>query len=193
MDKIKESEERGKEDARVIQSVLSGDKESFRFLVLRYQQFAVNLAYGMVYDYDLANEIAQESMVKAFENLSKLQDATKFHSWLYGIIKNTSLMVFKRRRTKGTISLELISDNLIDEKMQAADVKIIEEQRKAAVWKAIGELGDKYKEVIILFHFYSKSYEEIGALLGLEQKGVDSRLHRARQMLREKLKNLINE
>jgi len=47
--------------------------------------------------------------------------------------------------------------------------------------------------VIILFHFYSKSYEEIGAVLGLEQKGVDSRLHRARIMLREKLKDIINE
>ena len=111
-------------------------------------------------------------------------------------LQNTSLIYLKKRRRGGNVSLDsLMSNNFsaVDPKEGAADDKYIEEQRKQAVWSAIQGLGDKYRDVIIMFHFYSKSYEEIGAVLGLEQKGVDSRLHRARIMLRDKLKDLINE
>lgn len=186
-------DEKGKEDAEIIRKVLSGDKESFRVLVEKYQRFTVGLAFGMVNNEEAANEIGQDAMVKAFENLNKLQDATKFHSWLFGIVKNTGLMYLKRRRLKSGVSLDNIMGSVVDNKVESADLQMMAEQRKQAIWSAIQSLGDKYKDVIILFHFYSKSYEEIGAVLGLEQKGVDSRLHRARIMLREKLKDIINE
>lgn len=196
MENADDKDIRGREDAEVVRKVLAGDRESFRFLVEKYQRFAIGLAFGMVNNEDSAHEIAQDSMVKAFENLSKLQDPTKFHSWLFGIIKNTSLIYLKKRRRGGNVSLDgLIGSDFvaIDKKDGAADEKYMEEQRKQAVWAAIQGLGEKYRDVIIMFHFYSKSYEEIGAVLGLEQKGVDSRLHRARIMLRDKLKDLINE
>jgi RNA polymerase sigma-70 factor (ECF subfamily) len=191
-----EKEIRGREDAEIVRRVLAGDRESFRVLVEKYQRFAIGLAFGMVNNEDSANEIAQDSMVKAFENLGKLQEPSKFHSWLFGIIKNTSLIYLKKRRRGGNVSLDGLMGGdfvAIDPKDGAADEKYIEEQRKQAVWAAIQGLGEKYRDVIIMFHFYSKSYEEIGAVLGLEQKGVDSRLHRARIMLRDKLKDLINE
>lgn len=196
MENADEKDSRGREDAEVVKKVLAGDRESFRVLVEKYQRFAIGLAFGMVNNEDSANEIAQDAMVKAFENLSKLQDPTKFHSWLFGIIKNTSLIYLKKRRRGGNISLDGLMGGdfvAIDKKDGAADEKYMEEQRKQAVWAAIQGLGEKYRDVIIMFHFYSKSYEEIGAVLGLEQKGVDSRLHRARIMLRDKLKDLINE
>ena len=192
LENVEDAEQKGLEDAAIVRKVLAGDKESFRFLVDKYQRFAIGLAYGMVNNEDSANEVAQDSMVKAFENLSKLQDITKFHSWLFGIVKNTSLMYLKKRRNRGNVSLDGLMDSnfsAIDPKEGGADVKYMEEQRKQAVWSAIQSLGEKYRDVIILFHFYSKSYEEIGTVLGLEQKGVDSRLHRARIMLRDKLKD----
>lgn len=188
--------DRAKLDAVVVTAVLDGDTERFRELVDHYKGFAISLAYSMTGDFDLANEIAQDSFVKAYENLVKLLDRTKFHSWLYGVIKNTSFVHLKKRKRARGVSYDLLLDNHItlqDEKTLSPDLQMIAEQRNESVWKAIRSLNEKYQDVILLFHFHSKSYEEIGSILGLEHKGVDSRLRRARLMLRDKLKNLINE
>jgi len=186
---------RRKEDARVVGEVLAGETENFRFLVERYQRFAIGLAFGMVSNEAAANDVAQESFVKAFEKLNKLEDPMKFHSWLYGIIKNTSFGYLRNLKKRG-ISLDSLiekSGAILDNSESSADDLMIREQTNLTIRKAIDSLGDKYRDVIMLFHFYSKSYEEIGAILGLEHKGVDSRLRRARLQLKEKLKGIVNE
>ncbi len=188
--------DRGKLDAEIIEAVLGGNTERFRELVEHYKGFSISLAYSMTGDFELANEIAQDSFVKAYENLAKLLDRNKFHSWLYGVIKNTSYVHLKKRKRARGVSYDSMVESqmaLPDEKILSPDLQMMSEQRAERVWQAIRSLNEKYQDVILLFHFHSKSYEEIGAILGLEQKGVDSRLRRARLMLKDKLKSLINE
>jgi len=140
---------------------------------------------GHVRSADEADDLCQESFLKALEHLSELRDSGRFYSWLHCIAVNTLRDHFRSEvRRKAWV---VKSDHL--EEIQApslgADPDTAEEAER--LLEAIRALPQKLREPLLLRHSRDLSYKEIGAILGLRENAVQVRIFRARKMLREKL------
>ncbi len=179
-----------KDDADLVREVLAGEDSAFEELVRRYQKMAVSIAYGMTGDYTHSQDLAQNAFLSAYKSIHTIKDYSKFKNWFYGVVRRTC--IYWIRKQKNEYSIEGIDgDGVIFESSEARSplAELTQEEEKKMIQQAVQELPEKYREVILLFHFHSKSYEEIGDVLGLSYAGVDSRLLRARNMLKEKLKD----
>jgi RNA polymerase sigma-70 factor (ECF subfamily) len=182
-------------DGELVRASRRGDKEAFRELVERYQRKVVSVALGMVHNRDDALEIAQETFVKAFENLANFKGESSFYTWLYRIVVNRAIDFQRRERRHPTVGLEdgalgdggeetLGDERFLDPYQQAHAHEIGDRVREA-----IDELTPDHKAVILLREVEGLSYEEISRVMQCSKGTVMSRLHYARKKLQKKLKD----
>jgi RNA polymerase sigma-70 factor, ECF subfamily len=184
-------------DRELVRDCRRGDKEAFRELVERYQRKVVAVALGMVHNREDAVEIAQETFVKAFENLHRFKGESGFYTWLYRIVVNRAIDFRRRERRRPTVGLEDrgaeegYDDTLKEERLgdpyQEAQAHEIGERVSAA----INELTPDHKAVILLREVEGLSYDEISRVMQCSKGTVMSRLHYARKKLQKKLKDCI--
>jgi RNA polymerase sigma-70 factor (ECF subfamily) len=181
------------------------DRASFNRLVLKYKDMVFNLCFRLLGDYDEANDCAQEIFIKVFNNLKKFKFESSFTTWLYRISVNTcknNLSSLTSRMKKKMMSLDnpgvdheslTGSDYRIDARDNSYNpVKLYEKkEREIIIQEAVDSLKGKEKILIVLRDIEGKSYEEIVDITGLNMGTVKSRLARARQELREKLRGVI--
>jgi RNA polymerase sigma-70 factor (ECF subfamily) len=170
------------DDQTAVTRCLSGDSAAFEGIVGRYQQVLFTVALRMLGNEEDARDAAQNTFVKVFENLRSYDPRHRFFSWIYRILMNECLNV--RRRP----SLLQTHSSFEDVIARPADADLVENaERRSAVKKAILELPQTYREVIVLRHFAALSYEEMGEAIGIPLKTVKSRLYSARQLLAGRL------
>jgi RNA polymerase sigma-70 factor (ECF subfamily) len=188
-------------DGELVREARRGDKEAFRELVERYQRKIVGVALGMVHNPEDALEIAQETFVKAYENLEGFKGESSFYTWLYRIVVNRAIDFRRRERRHPTISLddrvgsadshEVYQDVLKEEgrtdPLQHAQAHEIGER----VTEAVNELTPDHKAVILLREVEGLSYDEISRVMRCSKGTVMSRLHYARKKLQKKLKDCL--
>ena len=188
------------DDAQLIQRVLAGDDTAFSVLVRKYQKPVHALAWRKVGDFHIAEEITQDSFLKAYQKLAMLKEPQRFLSWLYVIATNLCKAWLRKKRLQ-TESLEN-TENMALEKATYSGYVIAENERTAAeaqretVKKLLAKLQESERTVITLRYFGEMSSAEIGAFLGVSANTVRSRLRRAQQrlkkeepMIREALEN----
>lgn len=185
-------------DRELVRECRRGDKEAFKELVERYQRKVVAVAVGMVHNRDDAIEIAQETFVKAFENLDKFKGESSFYTWLYRIVVNRAIDFQRRERRHPTVGLEdragggegyedILREERSDDPYQQTQAHEIGDR----VTAAINELTPDHKAVILLREVEGLSYEEISRVMQCSKGTVMSRLHYARKKLQKKLKDCI--
>ncbi|MYG00053.1 sigma-70 family RNA polymerase sigma factor, partial [Candidatus Poribacteria bacterium] len=186
-------------DIELIQRVLEGDDDAFSVLVRKYQKQVHALAWRKIGDFHIAEEITQDTFLKAYKRLSTLKEPQRFVSWLYVIATNrcSSWLRKKRLLTQSFEHLEqtdndeleeaVYSDYLVEEKERTN----IETQRDV-VKKLLAKLQDSERTVMTLHYFGEMSCPEIGAFLGVSANTVKSRLRRAQQRL-QKEETMIRE
>ena len=171
-----------------------GDTSAFTELVSRYERRIFRLAKNITQSDEDAEDVLQESFLKAYEHLGGFQGQSKFYTWIVRIAVNEALMKLRKRKTDKTVSL--------DETIDTGEENIV---REIAVWddnpeqhysqqeirelldKAIMSLRPAFRAVFVLRDVEDLSTEETAALLALSVPAVKSRLLRARLQLREKL------
>jgi len=184
-------------DQELVRASRRGDKEAFRELVERYERKVVSIALGMVHNREDAVEIAQETFVKAFENLERFKGESSFYTWLYRIVVNRAIDFQRRERRHPTVGLEdwgggegyeevLKEERLTDPYLQAHAREVGER-----VSEAIDELTPDHKAVILLREVEGLSYDEISRVMQCSKGTVMSRLHYARKKLQKKLKDCL--
>jgi len=170
------------DDQTAVTRCLAGDSAAFEELVVRYQQVLFTVAVRMLGNEEDARDAAQTTFVKVFENLRTYDPRHRFFSWIYRILMNECLNV--RRRPFLVRKHSTLEDGMA----QRTDADLVETaERRTAVKKAILELPQTYREVIVLRHFAALSYEEIGEAIGIPLKTVKSRLYSARHLLAGRL------
>jgi len=178
----------GPNDNEVLSSVLRGDQQAYAEIVKRYQSFVFTIALRYTSNREDAEEIAQDSFVKAYRSLSDFRGDSKFSTWLYTIVTTTSL-TFLRKKKLETHSLDnekvFEAADSLDSGFRANQVE--QKSRVTMVNKAIGLLSPDDAQIITLFYKGEQSLDEIGQIMGMEPNTVKVRLHRARQRLREKM------
>ena len=177
------------DDAKLIQRVLSGDDTAFSALVRKYQKPVHALAWRKVGDFHIAEEITQDTFLKAYQKLSTLKEPQRFLSWLYVIAANLckAWLRKKRLRTQSLENTEHIalekatySDHVIEE-----NERVTAEAQREAVKQLLAKLQESERTIVTLRYFGEISSAEIGEFLGISANTVRSRLRRAQQRLKE--------
>jgi len=166
----------------------SSSKDVFEAFVKRHMKDAYFIALGLVGNHEDALELSQEAFFRAYRNIKQLGSQGKLFPWFYQILRNLCFSHLRRRKVRQTSSLEEFEEDKIQTDVHDSfDPEVIAEKNesKARLWKAIGQLDYKHREVIILRHFQNLSYEEISKILFCNQGTVTSRLYYARKRLKE--------
>jgi len=188
------------DDHSLLAATRSGDEAAFQEIVRRYRNQITNYVYRLLDDYDRAVDLAQETFVRVYMNVERYQATYNFSTYIYRIAHNLAISELRQRKRRRLIPLptffsdrdsDEIEVDLPDQHQVAADDAMISDERRQAVAKAIASLPDKYRAPLVLCDLEEKSYEEISEVLGLPVGTVKSRINRARNLLKEKLKDLI--
>ena len=188
------AKQKHKDDLIIIKSVLSGDSSQFALLWNKYNKQIFANVLKLVRSIDDADDIVQDTFLKAFNALHSYNHTFPFPAWLYKIASNTCIDYFRRKRIR-PISIENINReggdiyDIIPDKSTPIDVHIINNEMKEALLKAVELLPLRYKQCIQLRHFEELSYEEISLTMNLPLGTVKITLFRARKMLLTMLSN----
>ena len=167
-----------------------GSKEAFESIVKMYMKKAYSIALGLVGNRDDALELSQEAFILAYRNIKQLKPNRSFFPWFYQILRNVCFSHLRKTRNRRSHSLEKIEEQGpvadVDDSF-TPDVVAERNETKDRLWKAIGKLDKKHREVIILRHFQNLSYEQMSQILYCSRGTVMSRLYYARQRLKELL------
>ena len=170
-------------ELELIQIAQLGDTNAFGQLVVRHQRTVFNIAYRLTGNRQEAEDVAQDTFVKAYQALGRFDPQRPFAPWLYRIATNTALNWTKRRHPEATVNEEItIADAAPNPESQTIANETSERLRAA-----IAELSPNYRAAIELRHFQGLSYQEMSQVLGIPLSDVKSWLFRARRRLRKAL------
>jgi len=162
---------------------------AFEDLAMPLFDSAYNFAYWLVQNQDDAEDLVQETYLKAFRGFASFQPGTNFRAWIFQILKNTFLSA--RARTQRREAVTLSSDEILELPASSDSVESIlfERFRLDAIRGAIDQLPVIFREVLLLCDVEEASYREIAEILSIPIGTVMSRLARARKAVRESLRS----
>ncbi|HEV3279187.1 MAG TPA: sigma-70 family RNA polymerase sigma factor [Terriglobia bacterium] len=181
-------------ESALVTAAKGGDYDAFEQLVNRYERKIYRLGLNITGNAEDAEDVLQETFLKAFENLSRFREDSRFYTWIVRIGVNQALMKLRKRRTDKSVSLddpieengEVIPRDFADWKPNPEQLLGRTETREI-MEKAIQNLPDSFRTVFQLRDVEGLSTEETAEMLGLTISAVKARLFRARLRLREEL------
>jgi RNA polymerase sigma-70 factor (ECF subfamily) len=176
-------------DRELVERAQAGSQDAFSALVEKYRAKMFNLAYSLTRNREAADDLAQEVFIKAYLALSKFKYQSAFGTWLYRIAVNASKDFLRKEGRLRKVSLEDSPPGTLmqeDDTVQIDEAKETEKQ-KQLVRQALKSLPEKYQVILTLRDIQGFPYGEISQVLDISPGTVDSRLHRARKMLRKRV------
>ena len=184
-------------DLILVRRAKRGDYKAFDLLVLKYQSRIIGLAMKFVKDIQIAEDVAQESFIKAYKSLDSFREESAFYTWLYRIASNTSknYLISKKRKNE-LLESEVFSSAEIDifdipggsspeEILQANNLREV-------IFESLSNLPEDIRTAVSLREFEGLSYEEISKVLDCPIGTVRSRIFRGREIIQEKISPLLN-
>ena len=172
-------------DDKTVVRATRGDKNAFRLIVLHYAQAVNRLAYRYTADASYAEDIAQETFIKAFQAIGRYQSKAKFSTWLLRITTNTSIDYLRKTNRQMALSLDT-SDQQIDipdEQLDAVEQLDLNQR----LLQAMSDLSDVERLAITMKHHQGYSIEETAQVLKIKSNACKQTIFRAVQKLRKQL------
>jgi RNA polymerase sigma-70 factor (ECF subfamily) len=185
-------------EADLVKLARRGDLKAYDELVKRYQERIYATIYHMTSNHEDANDLAQESFIKAFSALKSFKGGSTFYTWLYRIAVNKTINFLKQRKNKYHLSLNDIDFNaehdpdlmaLISDKTPTRDVALSELQKKLN--EALLKLSEPHRMVVVLHDVQGMSHDEIADVMDCNIGTVRSRLFYARQQMQGQLADYL--
>lgn len=169
-------------DKQLVREVQAGDREAYGQLVMRYERSLRAVIAQIVSDLHVAEDLAQDAFVKAFQNLNRLQNPSQFGPWLYKIARNEALMWIRRKPkiTEGSISKDM--------SLQQSDGRLSEASEQ--LLKAVMTLPSQEQRVVLLRYFEGHPVGDIARMIGRPTGTVTKQLSRAHARLRRQMEAL---
>jgi len=180
--------------AELIARARRGDGEAFRLLFERYTRPVISFIFYTVGRRALAEELAQETFLRAYKNLGVLRDETKLSTWLFGIARNVAREELRRargREPQGCVELDDPAAAALRDEKPSPSSRLFGKELGAAVGAALSALDEDKRTVFVLKFYHQRSYEEIAAVTGFSPAKVRNDLHRARAEMRRRLKPYV--
>ena len=178
----------GHSDAQLVEWTLAGDRAAFAMIVKRYQSLICSITYNATGSLSLSEDLAQETFLAAWRQLSELREPTRLRAWLCGI---TRFLVGKEYRHQGREPLHAAETlDAIQERpsLEASPaMQAVSREEETILWRALERIPDIYREPLILFYREEKSIERVAAELELSEDAVKQRLSRGRKLLHEEV------
>jgi RNA polymerase sigma-70 factor (ECF subfamily) len=172
------------DDRLIVEQILGGQKEMFRFLVARHERTVFGMGMSFFHNRDDASDFTQEVFLKVFRSLSRFEGRSRFSTWLYKVAYNTAVNSFTRKKDYHSLAEdEVIPDEDTPER------KLLRSMARDAVLEALEDLPGRYRICVDLFFFYDRSYQEIEAITGYPVNTIKSHVFRAKKLLRERLED----
>lgn len=186
------------DDYQLVEAFREGDEQAFEELVRRYQRQVANIIYLTLGNRDEVEDLSQEVFIRVYKSLTKFERDASLYSWIYRIAVNLCIDEIRRKKIKRTLSLEFFSEGKLEEEKKnksqtsAADGVLAKEKRQV-ILDALQKLSPVHRTVIVLREYEDLTYEQIAKTLHISTQAVKSRIFRAREELRELLKDYFKE
>lgn len=167
-------------DGQVVGQVLAGDREAYALLVRRHQAALYRHALGMVGSADVAADLTQDSLIKAYTRLTACNEPERFGAWVYRILRNRCLDYLKNRRLD---TVPLADDTAFALESDDPEASLEESELREAVLRALDTLPAAQREAFLLKHVEDRSYDEMAELLDSSVSALKMRVMRAREAL----------
>ena len=179
-----------KDDRYYISKVLEGDVQAFSYLVDKYKDMVFTLAFRILKNRENAEEVAQDSFVKVYQNLGKFKLKSKFSTWLYRIVYNTAISKV-RIKQKPTMSIENQRFfEIVDEKQNVSKSFDIE-NNKMILQRLLNKLDESDRALITLYYLDECKISEIAEITGFNRSNIKVKLHRTRKKMQEELHRIM--
>lgn len=179
---------------RLVVDARNGDRLAADRLVREHDRWVRGVIYAVSGRVEIVDDVAQQVWAQVWERLGSLRDPARLRPWLYNVARNAAIdagMAHRRRRTSA-VSIEAAGEPAVDDRQQSALSSIINDETKRRLLEAVQSLPAIYREPFVLRHLEDWSYAQIGEVLGLSVETVETRLVRARRMLRDMLKGKVD-
>ncbi len=178
-------------DEGLVELARSGDGEAFRRLVLRHQDRILGVTLRLLKNRDEALEAAQDVFVKAWRALARFEQRSKVSTWLHRIALNVCYDRLGRRKRAGEIPLDDLMDRgaePIKDPGAGSDEAVMDGQAVREFEAVVAKLAENYRVIFVLRQIEGRPYEEIAEVLGISVGNAKVRLHRAREMIVQALR-----
>lgn len=182
------------DDPTLVQQAQSGDLQAYDTLVRQYQERIYSTIYQITANHEDANDLAQDTFIKAFQALPSFQGQSSFFTWIYRIAVNRTLNFKKAKRNRNHFSINDVDARIEQDPEWVAFISDNTPVRNASLTelqeflnKALMKLSDVHRTVVILHDVQGLSHEEIAQIMDCSNGTVRSRLHYARQQLQAHL------
>ncbi|MGQ8336175.1 RNA polymerase sigma factor [Sunxiuqinia sp. A32] len=180
-------------DHYYIEQVLKGNTDAYAYLVQKYQDMVYGLALKMLRNEQDAEELAQDTFVKAYRSLSNYEGKSKFSTWLYRITYNSCVTFLRKRK----LQINSLDDSKLSDQDEAKIQSQLESVNKEELTKYLQKAMDKLPgddQVLITFYYYEEqSMDDIAGITNLSVSNVKVKIHRARKKMYVVLKEMLQE
>ncbi|MEZ5493499.1 MAG: RNA polymerase sigma factor RpoE [Pseudomonadales bacterium] len=183
-------------DEQLVARVQKGDKRSFDLLVLKYQHKVLALVRRYVKDYAEAEDVAQESFVKAYRAIGNFRGESAFYTWLYRIAVNTAKNALdaRKRRPSADVDIDEVEDYAFSDALHIEENPenlLATQDIHRVVEEALAGLPEELRRALVLREFDGLAYEEIAEVMACPIGTVRSRIFRAREAIDEAIRPLL--
>lgn len=172
----------------LVERVRRGDGDAFRLIFERYSRPIISFIYDMVGERALAEDLTQETFVRAYKSLPVLRDEARLSTWLFGIAKNVARESIRgRRRDDDKVGLDESRAVEVCDGARSPAHQLLDKELNGVIQRALGALDEDKRLVFTLKIFQQRSYEEIAEITGFSIGKLKTDLHRARAEMRRRI------
>lgn len=181
------------EDIFYIEAVRKGNVSAFSYLVERYQNMVYSLALKLLKNTEDAEEMAQDTFIKAFQKLDMYEGKSKFSTWLYSITYNACISELRKRRIQFSSLEEQRFSDQDEMKMNSYLSENKKEDQEKYLTVALSKLPEDDQVLVTLYYYENQSMDDISIITGLTVSNIKVKIHRARKKMYELLHDLLKE
>lgn len=175
-------------DLELLHNVRAGDPHSYRLLVERYQSLIFTIALRMVRDYAEAEDLAQDIFLKAYRTLDSFREEASFKTWICRIASNHCIDWKRKHGKRQEQTAQVEEAERLPDGAETPEQAILRQESRQEVRRVLEEMPEKYRTILLMYHFQGMSYKEIAEAQDISARTVETRLYRAKNLLRTAMK-----
>lgn len=174
----------GISNSELVKKSQLGEKAAFEQLVIRHQDLVFSLAYKLTGNREMANDVAQESFIRAWKAIEKFRGDSTFSTWIYRITVNTAWTLRKKAKKHNTLNIDDTYEPIVIDEKKDPELIAINSDLSSVLVNALDKLPIEQRIIVELKNIEGRSHKEIADYLDISVTAAKVRLHRAHQKLR---------
>lgn len=190
--------EQQRDDFKLVEAFRKGDEKAFEEIVRRYQRQVANIIYLTLGNREEVDDLSQEVFVRVFRSLNRFEFDSSLYSWIYRIAVNLCIDEIRKKRIRKLIPLDFLTEKKLESEKRSKESptgsdELLLKEKQEVIRGALDKLSPVHRAVILLREYQDLSYGEIAKTLRISPQAVKSRIFRAREELRDLLKDYFQE